>query len=798
MRSQRNLDQDLQKAQVLFLKGYIDQPLQIAQRGYQDSSRYPDLNWRFRILLADVRVKQGKPKDASELLSASPGTGLPIEITFRRRLVRAMAFCNLHSEQSAQAELSAAVRELRAKPQDGIQLQLATARCDQALGNFSKAYAEFAAIQQSSPQDEFVRLYALLGMGSCATNERQYQDALRWYLQAHVAANDLSAIPYQQVAQGNLGFLYLELGDVEQALTNSKAAVDLTTRGGTDTYLESWLLNLGRVYHNTGQSGLAKESYEKALSLASSRGNDLVAARCLHNLVQIEIGEGNIAQASKYHKEAGQLHLAKGGADFRDLRIDSAYLSAANADYSAAEPELLQLITEARETPLLEWSLEAELARVYEKQGRRSLADLWFRKSISTMVEASARMKQAPFAIGMLDSWPIFDDYIAFLYAQKQPEHALQVAQLARARNLAQQLGVKPHKEGPQAWVARIEAMLRSRHCVLLAYYEAEHETYAWIVTGEGVKMKALGVDQNDLETLADQYRAEIDQHYPIDSSPTQQKLYHLLVEPFQKLVPRGSHVILVGDSALYRINFETLICDVPVPHYWIDDAEIENASSIDLLMAGSRIERHGRGALIIGAPNQASPQYPLLPHAHDEVEAVKSKFKGAEIKTYEGAAATPEAYLSSHPSRFKYIEFATHSDASSSDPLKSTIVLAKDRTGSFQLSAREIIERKSRLNADLVSISGCYSSGKFKTSSEGLLGLQWAFMRAGAHQVVAGLWDVDDQSSPELMGGLYAGIMHGETAATALRRAKLKMIHAGKIPPAPYYWASLQLYTGL
>lgn len=767
------------------------------ERGYQDSSRYPDLNWRFRILLADIRVKARKPESATELLSASPGTGVPAGIRFRRRLVRAMAYCNLQSKEQAQAELSAARKELPATP-DAIQLQLAGARCDQGLGDFSKAYDEFAAIQKSSPPDEFVKLYALLGMGSCAVNLHHNEDALKWYLLAQVIATHLNAIPYQQVAQGNLGFLYLELGDVEQALTNSKAAVDLTTQGGTDTYLEFWLLNLGRVYHNTGQSGLAKESYEKALKLASSRGNDLVVARCLHNLVQIEIGEGNIAQASKYHKEAGHLQLAKGSDDFRDLRIDSAYLSAANGEFSKAEPELLQLISEARESPLLEWSLEAELARMYEKQGRRSLADLWFRKSISTMVEASARMKQTPFAIGMLDSWPIFDDYIAFLYAQKQPEHALQVAQLARARNLAEQLGVKPHKENPRVWVGRIEAMLRSKHSVLLAYYEAEHDTYAWIVTAKGLKMRALGVDQNDLETLADQYRAEIDQHYPIDSSPTQQKLYHILIEPFRKLVPRGSHVILLADSALYRINFETLICDDPVPHYWIDDVEIENASSIDLLMAGSRIQRHGKGALIIGAPKQASPQYPPLPHAREEVKSVRAQFKAADIKSFEGAAATPEAYLSSQPSRFKYIEFATHSEASSSDPLNSTIVLARDPNGSFQLSAREIIESKSRLNADLVSISGCYSSGKFKTSSEGLLGLQWAFMRAGAHQVVAGLWDVDDKSSPELMGGLYAGIVHGETAAAALRRAKLKMIHAGSIPPAPYYWASLQLYTGL
>jgi CHAT domain-containing protein len=129
---------------------------------------------------------------------------------------------------------------------------------------------------------------------------------------------------------------------------------------------------------------------------------------------------------------------------------------------------------------------------------------------------------------------------------------------------------------------------------------------------------------------------------------------------------------------------------------------------------------------------------------------------------------------------------------------MQSAIILSNAPGRSFKLFARDIVQTKHRLNAELVSISGCYSVGKVRTSAEGLLGLQWAFMRAGAHQVVAGLWDVDDESSPKLMGGLYAGIVHGESAAKALRAAKLKMIHADQSHRAPYYWASLQLYTGL
>jgi CHAT domain-containing protein len=792
--SRQDLERDFKTADHLFLQGYIDQPVEIAERGYRDSSRYPDLNWRFRILVAALRIKQGKPEEASGLLPSLPEQRLDAGIRFHLHLLRALAFCNSQSAQQARIELSAAQDE--ADPEHTAEFKLTTARCSQALGKFNEAYVQFAAAQQSSAQDQFLNLYALLGLGFCSLKQRKYEDAVKWYLLAQDAAAALKAIPYEEIAHGNLGYIYYELGDVYQALQNSQDAAKLAERGGSSSHFE-WLLDVGRAYGAIGQWGLAQENYRKALEIALARGNNPIAARCLHNLVRAELEKGNLDRAREYHGKAEQLTLTQ-KEDLRDLRIDSASIAAAKGDYREAEREFLQLIDEVKDTPLVEWNIEAQLARMYAMQGNPKLADRWYRKSIATMEDVAAHMQQTEFKIGTLDSWPIFDGYIAFLNAQKEPERALQVAQLARSRTLTQELGFTTQDENARAWVHKIQAMLRARRSVLLAYYEAEHEAYAWLVTPNKLEMKALGVNQNDLETLADSYRQEIDQHTSIDSSPAQKKLYQILIAPIAALIPHNAHVILVGDSALYRINFEALVSDVGNPHYWIDDAEIENASSIDLLLAEKRVSRHGTGALIIGAPKQVSPQYPLLPHAHEEVDRVKDQFAPAQRKVFVNAAATPDAYTSSQPSRFKYIEFATHSDASSSDPMQSAIILSPAPGGSFKLFAHDIAETKHMLNAELVSISGCYSIGTVRTSEEGLLGLQWAFMRAGAHQVVAGLWDVDDKSSPQLMGGLYSGIVHGQSAAAALRAAKRKMIHATQSPPAPYFWASLQLYTGL
>ena len=57
-------------------------------------------------------------------------------------------------------------------------------------------------------------------------------------------------------------------------------------------------------------------------------------------------------------------------------------------------------------------------------------------------------------------------------------------------------------------------------------------------------------------------------------------------------------------------------------------------------------------------------------------------------------------------------------------------------------------------------------------------MGLAWAFLRAGAHNVIGALWEVSDESTPRLMGSFYQGLEDGTPPATALRKAKIDLLH--------------------
>jgi CHAT domain-containing protein len=76
------------------------------------------------------------------------------------------------------------------------------------------------------------------------------------------------------------------------------------------------------------------------------------------------------------------------------------------------------------------------------------------------------------------------------------------------------------------------------------------------------------------------------------------------------------------------------------------------------------------------------------------------------------------------------------------------------------------------------------------------LVGLSWAFLRAGAQSVVGSLWEVSDGSTPRLMDRLYQGLEDGRTPASSLRQAKLALLHSNSRFQSPFYWAPFQIYS--
>lgn len=94
--------------------------------------------------------------------------------------------------------------------------------------------------------------------------------------------------------------------------------------------------------------------------------------------------------------------------------------------------------------------------------------------------------------------------------------------------------------------------------------------------------------------------------------------------------------------------------------------------------------------------------------------------------------------------------------------------------------------------DTELVVLSACETGLGNNLIGEGVIGLQRAFMIAGAKSVIMSLWSVSDEKTQELMTLFYTNwINNNMTKEDALHQAKLAM---KKLYPQPYYWAGFVL----
>jgi CHAT domain-containing protein len=401
----------------------------------------------------------------------------------------------------------------------------------------------------------------------------------------------------------------------------------------------------------------------------------------------------------------------------------------------------------------------------------------------------------------------IYDDYVHFIVAQGKTEAALRWADYSRARTLSEGLGLVPKAtSNPPTQSVRINPSPLDLRVIaarakgtILYYWLGEKQSYLWAITKQKTSLFPLP-PAAEINATAERYRKSLTGlGDALESSDEDGRaLYRTLVAPARILLSGSPHIFVIPDGGLNKLNFETLIVDTPKLHYWIEDADIVNASSLRVLAASfSAGNANHRKLLLIGNSIPPDKDYPALPEAAAEMNDVAKYFPAAQQRTYSGNEATPGAYLASNPEQFSYIHFVAHGTASRLSPLDSAIVLSRDRTNSdsFKLYAREIVRHP--LQAELVTISSCYGAGQRAYSGEGLVGLAWAFLRAGAHYVVAALWEATGASTSELMDDFYRELNQGRTPDAALRHAKLSLIHSGKVFRKPFYWAPFQLYTG-
>jgi CHAT domain-containing protein/Tfp pilus assembly protein PilF len=802
------------QTRLTFVHGNLEQSQkQSAEHYEQFRTSNPDWAWRFKLLEAEAMLWRGLSQEAIVLLSDQPTDLHDQELIVTRLTLLGAAYAHVRSLDKAEGSLaegdrlcgavesSACAGLLRAH---GV-LAVESGHLDQAHTFFEQtlSYAR-------THNDAFLEATALLNLGVVTLQQEFFDVSVDWSEKAYILAGGLGAEDVAQTALGNLGLAYHRLGNLEKAQDMYVEAENRAIHSGDATNQLTWMTYLGNVDADEQKYSSAEARYKSALDLALQLGEKGDISEATTALARVLLLEGKLDSAKDYAGRA--ISVARQADNHRDElspRLVQGQAAALLHDEAEAINIFHEIDGDSHNPASVRWAAEHSLASLYEDQNKLAEADREYRTALSTFEAARDSVHHKDSQLSFLtNAASIYDDYLHILLAHGRSNEALRWADYNRARTLTEGLGLldkardKRASAGPPALNA--EEVARRTKSAVLFYWLGEKQSYLWAITPRKTAMFPLPA-KAEIEAAAQRYRKALADPGDVLDPANEDGgwLYRTLIAPALPLLPKDAKVFVIPDGSLNNVNFETFIVSgagsggvsASKPHFWIEDATVTAASSLRVLAASNIGPRkHERKLLLIGNSVAPNKEYPELPKAADQMNGVARHFAEARRRVVTRAQATPAAYLASDPEQFSYIHFVAHGTASRLSPLDSAIVLSTaGGEDDFKLYARDIIRH--HLRADLVTISACYSAGARAYSGEGLVGLSWAFLMAGAHNVVAALWDASDAPTEQLMNRFYDELDKGAPPDAALRAAKLSLLRGNF--RNPFYWAPFQLYAG-
>jgi CHAT domain-containing protein len=253
--------------------------------------------------------------------------------------------------------------------------------------------------------------------------------------------------------------------------------------------------------------------------------------------------------------------------------------------------------------------------------------------------------------------------------------------------------------------------------------------------------------------------------------------LHRLLLGPIEDRLAEADALTIVPHGPLHLVPFHALHDGAG---YLLDTHSIQyvpSASILAQLAATARTPRRDGPPLVVGVSDEIAPQIA------DEAKAVAAALGCDPSRVLLDDAATVDAVTRASGAA-GLLHLACHGRFTPESPLSSGLRLA-DRW----LTVRDIYDL--RLDADLVTLSGCETGVNTITAGDELMGLLRGFFAAGARSVLASLWRADDDSTARFMCRYYDRLAEGPPGpgdkARALRAIQREM--SRELPHAAY-WA--------
>jgi CHAT domain-containing protein/tetratricopeptide (TPR) repeat protein len=706
------------------------------------------------------------------------------------------------------------------------------------LGQFerARAYFEQALAISREASDRRREAGALNSLGFVHQTLRQYAQARELFERSLAVAREVQDRTGEAWALDNIGDAHAQLGEHEKARELHEQALALHRETRDRNGEAQSLARIGVAWKSLGDPERGRDHLERALTIwreVGARGDE---AGALYDLALLARDRGDLATARAHSAAALSLvESVRSDVGANDLR--SSFFASVQDAFALAVDVLMQL---HRAEPRS--GHDAAALEVSERGRARVLLDLLgesgadIREGVPPELLARERgvrqrLNAAAAERHQLLSGPHGPEPVAALDAQIAALTGEQQEVEAQLRRTSPRYAalVQPQPLG----VAEIQAQIEDGDTLLLIYSlgaAGEPRSYLWAVTPDGLASFELP-GRDAIEAAARRY-LELLTRRRRGAEAAARDLGRMLLGPVAERLGR-KRLVVIADGALQYVPFAALPAPLAgraaVP--LVVDHEIVHEPSASAL-AVLRRELAGRSAAAkavavladpvfdpqdarvtgarkaaaaadppLGAALQrafeagtqgAGTRLPRLPFARREAQAIAAAARPGEAMTALDFRASRQVATSGELARYRIVHFATHGLLDAARPELSGLVLSLvDQQGRPQdgfLRLHDIYNL--HLQAQLVVLSACQTGLGQEIKGEGLVGLTRGFLYAGAAQVVASLWHVDDAATAELMRRFYADMLRkGARPAAALRAAQVAMLREDAWR-SPYYWA--------
>lgn len=603
-----------------------------------------------------------------------------------------------------------------------------------------------------------------------------------------------------------LGNLSNSLGEYVKAIKQCKRALaikrkDMANEGRATGFL-------GNAYAHLGDFTKAKEYHQQQRDIAQTMKNKVSEGQayihlghdCLNITGCFTKGIRYIDEGLKIAKDQGD----RSGEGLAYCRLGNAYLQI--ADFKKAEKYHHDHLTIAQETEdrQEEGYAYTNLGNVYRGLNDFKRAEIYHEKGLNIAIEVKDKLGEgrSSYSLGLdfesVGSLPqalhyyqtsvkLYDEMRASLQSEHRwkitfreqhkeayialwrtllklhmTDEALFAAEQGRAQDLVDRLNMHFGFTFTNEHVP-VSRIVRDISTQTLFLALEDNKINLWVIKkGNEIRFRQKVIDPSlSLKHLTHNAFTAFEAQNPKVKSL--HVLYDAIIGPIEDLIVHGE-LIIVPDGPLNFVPYGALLnTEENNPKYLSELFRIRIVPSLtSLKMIADRKDNHNTtGALLVGNPTNS------LPHAEEEVRVIEkiisTQHPKFQVFSLKGNQATKRAVKKKLKS-VALVHIAAHAHVNDGE-----IELAKknDSDDGNVLTVEDV--QKLKLRARLVVLS-CCDTGQGNVTAEGVVGIARAFLCAGAHSVVAALWEIDDVPTMKFMKHFYEQLIQNKSASEALQ----------------------------